>query len=127
METASCVIYPMKRTSARGAGAWQRLSWDDALDEMTGRLLQVRHEHGPLALCGAVSNAHFSRGVSLALLMRAFGSPNWMMNQDLCGGCRGVSDKLTGLAMGNRLAPCASRGSAACPSLPIIPTACFIR
>ncbi len=95
------VLYPMKRTGARGAGGWERLSWDAALDEMTDRLLRVRDEHGPLALCGAVSNAHFSRGVSLALLMRAFGSPNWMMNQDLCGGCRGVSDKLTGLAMGN--------------------------
>jgi len=95
------VLYPMKRAGARGGGAWQRLSWDEALDEMTDCLLRVRQEHGPLALCGAVSNAHFSRGVSLALLMRAFGSPNWMMNQDLCGGCRGVSDKLTGLAMGN--------------------------
>ena len=95
------VLYPMKRAGERGAGAWERLSWDDALDEMTDRMLKVRDEHGPLALCGAVSNAHFSRGVSLALLMRALGSPNWMMNQDLCGGCRGVSDKLTGLAMGN--------------------------
>jgi len=95
------VLYPMKRAGERGGGKWERLSWDDALDEMTDRMLKVRDEHGPLALCGAVSNAHFSRGVSLALLMRALGSPNWMMNQDLCGGCRGVSDKLTGLAMGN--------------------------
>jgi anaerobic selenocysteine-containing dehydrogenase len=95
------VLYPQKRSAARGEGAWQRVSWDTALDEMTDRLLKVRDEHGPLALCGAVSNAHFSRGVSLALLMRALGSPNWMMNQDLCGGCRGVSDKLTGLAIGN--------------------------
>ena len=95
------VLYPMRRTGERGGGAWERLSWDDALDHMTDRLLAVRDEYGPLSLCGAVSNAHFSRGVSLALLMRALGSPNWMMNQDICGGCRGVSDKLTGLAMGN--------------------------
>lgn len=95
------VRYPMKRTGARGDGEWQRISWDEALDEMCARFLDVCAEHGPLALCGAVSNAHFSRGVSLALLMRAFGSPNWMMNQDLCGGCRGLSDKITGLAMGN--------------------------
>lgn len=95
------VLHPMKRAGARGEGKWQRLSWDDALDEMADRLLRVRDEHGPLALCGAVSNANYSRGVSLALLMRALGSPNWMMNQDLCGGCRAVSDKLTGLAIGN--------------------------
>ena len=34
----------------------------------------------------------------VALLMRALGSPNWLMNQDLCGGCRALSDKLTGLS-----------------------------
>ncbi|MGB0575987.1 MAG: molybdopterin-containing oxidoreductase family protein [Alphaproteobacteria bacterium] len=95
------VLHPMRRTAERGDGQWRRISWDDALDEMCDRLIETQEKHGPLSLCGAVSNAHFSRGVSLALLMRAFGSPNWMMNQDLCGGCRALSDKLTGLTMGN--------------------------
>jgi len=95
------VLHPMRRTAKRGEGQWQRISWDEALDEMCDRFIETQDKHGPLSLCGAVSNAHFSRGVSLALLMRAFGSPNWMMNQDLCGGCRALSDKLTGLTMGN--------------------------
>ena len=93
------VLYPMKRTGPRGGGRWQRVSWDEALDEMAGAMLAVRERYGPTALCGAVSNAHFSRGVMLALLLRAFGSPNWMMNQDLCGGCRALSDRITGLAI----------------------------
>ncbi|MEE8334240.1 MAG: molybdopterin-dependent oxidoreductase, partial [Alphaproteobacteria bacterium] len=93
------LLHPMKRAGARGEGKWTRISWDEALDTMTDRLLAVREQHGPTALCGAVSNAHFSRGVSLALLMRAQGSPNWMMNQDLCGGCRALSDKITGLGI----------------------------
>lgn len=95
------VRHPLKRTASRGGGNWQRISWDEALDEICERFITIRETHGPLALCGAVSNAHFSRGVSLALLMRAFGSPNWMMNQDLCGGCRGLSDKITGLTISN--------------------------
>ncbi len=95
------VLQPRIRVGDRGSGAWRDISWEAALDEMTERLLDVKKRYGPLALCGAVSNAHFSRGVSLALLMRAFGSPNWMMNQDLCGGCRGLSDKITGLTMNN--------------------------
>ena len=37
----------------------------------------------------------------MALLMRSIGSPNWMINQDLCGGCRAVSDRLTGLSITN--------------------------
>jgi anaerobic selenocysteine-containing dehydrogenase len=95
------VLHPMRRKGPRGQGQWQKITWDEALDEMCENFLKVQNEYGPLSLCGAVSNAHFSRGVSLALLMRAFGSPNWMMNQDLCGGCRALSDKLTGLTMGN--------------------------
>ena len=80
------VLHPMRRKGPRGQGQWQKITWDEALDEMCENFLKVQNEYGPLSLCGAVSNAHFSRGVSLALLMRAFGSPNWMMNQDLCGG-----------------------------------------
>ena len=90
---------PMRRAGARGSGQWDEISWDDALEEMADRLLAVRAEHGPEAIIGAVSSAFFSRGAMVALLMRALGSPNWMMNQDLCGGCRALSDKVTGLGI----------------------------
>ncbi|MEX2453162.1 MAG: molybdopterin-dependent oxidoreductase [Rhodospirillaceae bacterium] len=93
------VRYPMRRAGPRGSGQWQRISWDEALDEMADRLLAVRAEHGPMSLVGAVSSAFFSRGAMVALLMRALGSPNWMMNQDLCGGCRALSDRITGLGI----------------------------
>ena len=33
--------------------------------------------------------------------MRGLGSPNCMWNQDLCGGCRSLSDKITGLTISN--------------------------
>ncbi len=95
------ILSPMRRKGERGQGQWQKITWDQALDEMCQKILMVQEKYGPLSLCGAVSNAHFSRGVSLALLMRALGTPNWMMNQDLCGGCRALSDKITGLNMGN--------------------------
>lgn len=90
---------PMRRIGPRGSGQWQEISWDAALNEMADRLLAVREEHGPLSLAGAVSSAFFSRGAAVALLMRSLGSPNWMMNQDLCGGCRALSDKITGLGI----------------------------
>ncbi|MEE2970301.1 MAG: molybdopterin-dependent oxidoreductase [Pseudomonadota bacterium] len=91
------VLYPMKRIGERGDGKWARITWDEALDEMADRLLETHERHGPLSLAGAVSSAYFSRGAMVALLMRSLGSPNWMMNQDLCGGCRALSDKITGL------------------------------
>ena len=93
------VLRPLRRAGGRGGGAWTEISWDAALDEMADRLLEVRARHRPEALAGAVSSAFFSRGAMVALLMRALGSPNWMMNQDLCGGCRALSDKVTGLGI----------------------------
>jgi thiosulfate reductase/polysulfide reductase chain A len=88
---------PLKRVGARGTGRWQPISWDSALDEMAEGLTRAKLDHGPFAIAGAVSGAFFSRGLFMALLMRSIGSPNWLINQDLCGGCRGVGEKMTGL------------------------------
>ena len=91
------LLYPMRRAGARGEGKWTRISWDEALDEMAERLAQVRQTYGPEAIVGATSGAYFSRSVILALTLRSIGSPNWMINQDLCGGCRAVSARVMGL------------------------------
>ena len=91
------LLYPHKRAGKRGEGRWQRISWDEALDEMADRLAEVRRKYGPEAIVGATSGAFFSRSVILALTLRSIGSPNWMINQDLCGGCRAVSAMITGL------------------------------
>jgi anaerobic selenocysteine-containing dehydrogenase len=88
---------PLRRIGERGSGRFAPVSWDDALDEMADGLAAVRKKYGPLAIAGAVSGAFFSRGLVMAQLTRAMGTPNWLINQDLCGGCRGVTEKMTGL------------------------------
>jgi len=93
------ITTPLRRAGKRGSGQWTPVSWDEALDDMADRLAAVRAAHGPLAIAGATSGAYFSRSIAFALFLRSIGSPNWMINQDLCGGCRGVSDMLTGLAI----------------------------
>ncbi|MEC8165211.1 MAG: molybdopterin-dependent oxidoreductase [Pseudomonadota bacterium] len=95
------LLYPMRRVGARGSGEWERITWDDALDEIADRIAAIRAEYGPMSIAGAVSGAAFSRGAVMALLMRSIGSPNWMINQDLCGGCQALSEKLTGVPMKN--------------------------
>ena len=100
-ENDSRLLHPLRRTGPRGGGQWERISWDAALDEMADRIAAVRAEHGPLSIAGAVSGAAFSRGAIMALLMRSIGSPNWMINQDLCGGCQALSEKLTGTPIKN--------------------------
>ncbi len=95
------ITTPLRRSGERGSGKWTPIGWDEALDEMADRLAAVRAQHGPLAIAGATSGAYFSRSIAFALFLRSLGSPNWMINQDLCGGCRAVSDMLTGLAIAN--------------------------
>lgn len=40
------VKYPMKRVGERGAGKWERISWDQALTEIADKLLDVIDEDG---------------------------------------------------------------------------------
>ena len=32
------ILYPLRRTGARGAGGWERCTWDEALDDLAGRI-----------------------------------------------------------------------------------------
>jgi anaerobic selenocysteine-containing dehydrogenase len=41
------VLHPMRRVGARGEGKWKRISWDEALEELAGRLKTLRDEGHP--------------------------------------------------------------------------------
>ena len=41
------ILYPMKRVGKRGEGKWKRISWDDALTEVAGRLKKLRDDGHP--------------------------------------------------------------------------------
>jgi anaerobic selenocysteine-containing dehydrogenase len=38
--------YPQKRLGKKGQGRWQRLSWDEALDEIAARVQKILEQHG---------------------------------------------------------------------------------
>ncbi len=41
------ILYPLKRTGKRGQGQWQKISWDEALDELSARLKKFRDAGTP--------------------------------------------------------------------------------
>src|SRR5688500_10859106 len=41
------LLHPMRRTGPKGAGQWARISWDEALDEIAGRLTEIETAFGP--------------------------------------------------------------------------------
>jgi anaerobic selenocysteine-containing dehydrogenase len=68
--------HPLRRAGARGSGQWQRISWDQALDEISQRLLAIREEFGAEAIAlGTGTGRHHIRWVSR--FGHALGTPNW--------------------------------------------------
>ena len=68
--------YPQRRLGPRGSGKWQRISWDEALDEIAQRLNAIRATFGPEAIAlGTGTGRHHIRWVSR--FAHALGSPNW--------------------------------------------------
>jgi thiosulfate reductase / polysulfide reductase chain A len=91
------LLHPLRRVGERGAGQWKEVSWDEALGHAADGFASARQKHGPMSLVAACNSAAVARGLAVVLLLRSLGSPNWMINQDLCGGCRAVSSRATGL------------------------------
>ena len=53
LDGADRVNYPLRRAGSRGSGKWERVSWDDALDDIAARLQELAAEHGPETLASA--------------------------------------------------------------------------
>ncbi|MBI2291815.1 MAG: molybdopterin-dependent oxidoreductase, partial [Betaproteobacteria bacterium] len=96
-ENPARITYPMRRVGQRGEGRWERISWDDAFEQIAERLGEIKAARGPRSIAGATPTHTQSRGVAMRLLLRSLGSPNFMINQDLCHGCRATAALLTGL------------------------------
>lgn len=70
------LTHPRRRIGPRGSGAWERITWDEALDEISSRLLAIRAEFGPEAIAlGTGTGRHHIRWVSR--FGHALGTPNW--------------------------------------------------
>ena len=44
------LLHPMRRVGPKGSGQFERISWDEALDEITSRWQTIIEEHGPQAI-----------------------------------------------------------------------------
>lgn len=77
------INHPLKRVGARGEGRWQRITWDQALDEVAEKLDRLRNEHGPetLAFTHGTSRTHHWDSRRFYNL---FGSPNVAGVNNVC-------------------------------------------
>jgi len=87
--------YPMKRVGERGAGKWQRITWDEALDIIAAKLQSIEVESGPETVFFGLGEP---KGLEFAFAQRlasVFGTPNIMTPAWCCGAPSGSASGLT--------------------------------
>lgn len=83
--------HPLKRVGERGAGQWQRISWDQALDETAENLLRIKEKYGARAVGFGVGMPKGLEHFILIRLANLFGSPNVIASQDVCHAPREIT------------------------------------
>lgn len=77
------ILYPMRRTGKRGEDAWERISWDEAYDEIATKFLYYKENFG-------AESVSFWKGTGrdiapwISHLAWAFGSPNVVFGLSGC-------------------------------------------
>ncbi|HEV2064106.1 MAG TPA: molybdopterin-dependent oxidoreductase, partial [Thermoanaerobaculia bacterium] len=101
----SRVLYPRVREGKKGEGRFRRASWDEALDLVAGKLLEVREKQGGeaiLAISYGGSNGYISHDATDARLFRRLGASN--LARTVCAApsgsaAMGMTGKMPGVAM----------------------------
>lgn len=94
LDGADRVNYPLRRVGERGSNRWERVTWDEALDDIAGRLQGLAEQYGPETLASAIGGPHASFW-PLHRFMNLFGSPNNMGIGQICWNPRIWMDALT--------------------------------
>ena len=68
------LLYPMRRISPKGAGSFVRISWDEALAEISARLIEISEEFGAEAIWPYVGSGN------MGLIQGIYGAGQRMWN-----------------------------------------------
>lgn len=88
------LLHPMRRVGPRGAGKWERISWDTALDEIVAALGTAKSARGAESAAFVVGYTKEPRPY-LQRLAHAFGSPNYMTESSCCFSAGYVAAEVT--------------------------------
>lgn len=101
VHSAERLLYPSRRTTAKTAATpqWQRISWDQALDDIAARLQEIAASDGPESVAFGMTSASAS-SISdyrawLERFIWSFGSPNICASAELCNWPKDYTHALT--------------------------------
>ncbi|MEW6079471.1 MAG: molybdopterin-dependent oxidoreductase [Thermodesulfobacteriota bacterium] len=77
------ILQPLRRRGGKGENKWERITWDEALDEMAGKLDGIRKQFGPwyFGMMHGTGRPYENLGIRFA---NAFGTPNMTGVAHLC-------------------------------------------
>ncbi len=77
------LTYPRRRAGERGSGKWERITWEEALDEIAEKLLRARDTSGAESV--ALVKGFYDRHADfVSRLGNAFGTPNVASIDNTC-------------------------------------------
>ncbi|MDH4265206.1 MAG: molybdopterin-dependent oxidoreductase [Deltaproteobacteria bacterium] len=88
------LLYPLKRTGARGEGRWSRITWEQALEEMAKRLA-VLSRSGKTEAFWMEMGSPGSQELMVLNFLQAFGSPTVFPESGFTDPARAVGQALT--------------------------------
>jgi anaerobic selenocysteine-containing dehydrogenase len=97
------LTHPLRRIGPKGSGNWQRISWEEAIEEITSRWKQIIAEHGPAAILP------YSYSGTLGLIQMIVASQRlWnrmgvsALDRAICGA---AAETVVEATLGGRMAP----------------------
>ena len=89
------VLYPMKRAGKRGEGKWQRISWDEALTEVTNRLKKLRDDGHPEKFMFHYGRMKASSSKIVKMFLDNYGTKTVGNHTSICEGAKWTGQELT--------------------------------
>ena len=90
IHSARRILHPMRRTRPKTDEdpGWEKISWDEALAEITDKLVKIARESGPEAVAFSLSSpsaTSLSDSIEwIDRFVRTFGSPNTITGTEVC-------------------------------------------
>ena len=88
------LTHPVRRVGPKGSGKWERITWDEALDEIAAKMLRFREESGAESVVLGYGTGRENEA-AIYRLANYFGSPNVLTAGHFCYGPRIATSIIT--------------------------------
>jgi thiosulfate reductase/polysulfide reductase chain A len=89
------ILHPMRRVGPRGSGQWKRISWEEALDELTGRLQKLRDDGTPEKFMFHYGRMKASHSKLIGTFLANYGTGTIGNHTSICEGAKWTGQELT--------------------------------